>query len=82
MEPNNTAQTVERSIEMLSEAVAKATEDLEAAQGVIAAECSNAASLDLSTSEQVVAAAKRTVDHLRRADQALRLVVSLLGQQR
>jgi hypothetical protein len=74
-------RTVEASLEMLSEAVGKATEDLDAALGVIAGERTNAASLDALTSREVIAAAKNTIDHLRRADESLRIVVSLLGSR-
>jgi hypothetical protein len=74
-------RTVETSLEMLSEAVGKATEDLDAAQGVIAGERTNAASLDALTSREVIAAAKDTIDHLRRADESLRVVVTLLGSR-
>jgi hypothetical protein len=74
-------RTVETSLEMLSEAVGKATEDLDAAQGVIAGERTNAASLDALTSREVIAAAKHTIDHLRHADESLRVVISLLGSR-
>ena len=79
MSHDDTARTVDESLAILTEALGKATEDLEAAQGVIAGERANAAALDPAASRIVVAAARETIDHLRRADESLRLVVSRLG---
>jgi hypothetical protein len=71
---------VEMSLDVLSEVVAKAAADLTAVHAVLLRARDDVDAKNLSASREVVAAATRAVDHLRRADQALNDVVKELGQ--
>jgi uncharacterized alkaline shock family protein YloU len=77
---NQPESTIEMSLEVLSEVVAKAAEDLEAVHGVITRARDDIASRNTSISREVIVAATRAVDHLSRADEALNEVVRELGQ--
>ena len=72
--------SIEMSLDVLSEVVAKAAEDLEAVHGVIARARDDIAARNASAPREVLAAATRVVDHLSRADEALSDVVRELGQ--
>jgi hypothetical protein len=78
---DETPVTVEMSLEMLSEAVGKAADDLRAAQGVVDAARVDIASRSGSVPRAVTAAAQRAVDRLRGVDEALRDVVKGLEER-
>jgi hypothetical protein len=74
------APTVEQSLDVLSEVVAKAAEDMEAAHGAIEMARDEIASRNGEVPRAVIVAATRAIDHLRRADEALRDVLRELAQ--
>ncbi len=76
-----TPPTVELSLEMLSEVVGKAAEDLRAFRGVVDAARADIASRNTTVPRRVTAAAQRAVDHLRRVDEALRDVLKGLEER-
>ena len=73
--------TVEMSLEMLSEAVGKASEDLCAVRATLDLARSNIASRNTSMSREMVKDAERAIDRLREADQSLRAVLKDLGDR-
>ena len=77
----NAAPTVEMSLEMLSEAVGKAADDLRAVRTALDSARSDLATRNTSVSRVVLKDAERVIDHLRRADQGLRDVLKDLSER-
>ncbi len=77
----NDTPTVEASLRALSEAVAKAADDLRAVRPVLDRARADIASRNTSLTRHVIVAATRTIDHLRGADEALRDVLRELEQR-
>ncbi len=77
----NTAITVEMSLEALSEALGKAADDLRAVVPVIDQARAEIASRNTSVSRDVIKDAERVIDHLRQADDCLRDVVKDLAER-
>jgi cob(I)alamin adenosyltransferase len=75
MDTSKDTPTVEQSLEVLSEAIGKATEDLETVRTRLDQERFELASRNTSVSRGVVRHAERAVDHLRQADEELRNVI-------
>ncbi len=73
--------TVETSLAMLVEAVAKAADDYRAASAILERARGDIATHNTSLPRTVVAAARRAVDHLRGADVALSEVLKGLEQR-
>jgi hypothetical protein len=67
--------TVEMSLEALSEAMGKASDDLRAVRATIDQARAEIASRNTSVPRAIVKDAGRVVDHLRQADECLRDVV-------
>jgi len=80
-ENTSDAPTVETSLELLSEAVGKAADDLRAARAVLDRARADIAARNTSVSRRVVGAAERVVTHLRETDEALRDVVKELEER-
>jgi len=78
---DQTPVPVEISLEMLSEAVGKAADDLRAARGVIDAARADIAGHNTTVPRGVTAAAQRAVEHLAKVDGALRDVVKGLEER-
>jgi hypothetical protein len=79
--PNKDAATVEQSLEVLSEAIGKASEDLCAVRTRLDEERFEIASRNTSVSRGVVRQAERVVDHLRQADEGLATVLKDLYER-
>ena len=77
----DTTPTVETALDALSEAVGKASDDLRDARPVIERARQDIASRNTSISREVVAAAARTVEHLKHVDEALRDVLKGLAER-
>ena len=77
----NPATTVETSLAMLSEAVGKASDDLRAVRATLDAARADIASRNTSLSRDVLKDAERVINHLRRADEALRDVLKDLSRR-
>jgi ABC-type transporter Mla subunit MlaD len=77
----NTAITVEMSLEALSEALGKAADDLRAVVPAIDQARAEIASRNTSVSRDVIKDAERVIDHLRQADDCLRDVVKDLAER-
>ena len=77
----NAAPTVEMSLEMLSEAVAKAANDLQAVRVALDTARADITSRNTSVSRVVLKDAGRVIDHLRRADEGLRDVLRDLSER-
>jgi hypothetical protein len=77
----NAAPTVEMSLEMLSEAVGKAADDLRAVRTALDTARADITSRNTSVSRVVLKDAERVIDHLRRADQGLRDVLKDLSER-
>ena len=73
--------TVEMSLDALSEAVGKSADDLRAVRETIDRARADIAARNTSISREVVAAAARTVDHLKHVDEALRDVLQGLAER-
>jgi len=73
--------TVDKSLEVLSEALGRASDDLRAAVPAIAQARTDIASRNTSVSRAVVRDAERVIDHLRQADECLRDVVKHLADE-
>lgn len=72
--------TVDKTLESLSEALTRASDDLRAAVPAIAQARTAIASRNTSVSRTVVRDAERVIDHLRQADECLRDVVKDLAE--
>jgi ABC-type transporter Mla subunit MlaD len=73
--------TVEMSLEMLSEAVGKASEDLRAVRVNLDQARTDIASRNTSVSRQVVTDAERAIDNLRQTDESLQAVLKDLAER-
>jgi len=77
----NAAPTVEMSLEMLSEAVGKAADDLRSVRTALDAARADIGARNTSVSRVVLKDAERVIDHLRRADEGLRDVLKDLSER-
>jgi len=75
----STTPTVEMSLAALSEAVGRASQDLSAVRSTLDLARADIASRNTSVGRDVVREAERAIDHLRRADEALRDVLKDLA---
>jgi hypothetical protein len=73
--------TVEHSLGMLSEAIAKATDDLRASRMTIETAREDIASRSTSIARDVVRDAEKVVGHLRETDESLRNVLRDLQER-
>jgi hypothetical protein len=73
--------TVEMSLEMLSDAVGKASEDLRATQVALDQARLDLASRNTSVSREVVKDAERAIDRLRQTDECLQGVLKDLADR-
>jgi hypothetical protein len=71
----NTTPTVEMSLEALSDAVGKASEDLRAVRATLDVARADIVSRNTSLSRDVVGHAEQVIVHLREADESLRDVL-------
>jgi hypothetical protein len=78
---DNNPPTVEMSLEILSEAVGKAADDLRAVRAIVDAARADISARNSTVSRGVITAAQRAVDSLRRADEALRDVLKGLEER-
>jgi len=69
------------SLEALSAAVGKASEDLSAVRAALDVARADIASRNSSLSREVVRDAERVIDHLRQADEGLREVLKDLAER-
>jgi hypothetical protein len=81
MDTRKQTPTVDESLEMLSETIGKATEDLGAVRTRIEEERFEIASRNTSVSRGVVRHAERVIDHLRQADEGLAAVLKDLCER-
>jgi ABC-type transporter Mla subunit MlaD len=72
--------TVDKSLELLGQALSRASDDLRAAVPAISQARTEIASRNTSVSRAVVQDAERVIDHLRQADECLRDVVKDLAE--
>jgi predicted nucleic acid-binding Zn-ribbon protein len=77
--PENTAPTVEMSLEALSDAVLKASEDLRAVRTRLDVARADIASRNTSLTREVVGHAEQVIVHLRETDESLREVLKDLS---
>ncbi|PYR44390.1 MAG: hypothetical protein DMF93_00455 [Acidobacteria bacterium] len=75
----STTPTVEMSLAALSEAVGRASQDLSAVRSTLDLARADIAARNTSLGRDVVREAERAIDHLRRADEALRDVLKDLA---
>ncbi|MCU1381327.1 MAG: hypothetical protein JWL71_24 [Acidobacteria bacterium] len=75
MDEHTTPPTVEMSLEALSEAVGKASDDFRAVRATLDIARADIASRNTSLSREVVIHAEKVINHLREADQSLRDVL-------
>ena len=75
MDENTTKPTVEMSLEALSEAVRRASDDLRSVRATLDVARADIASRNTSVSRDVVKDAEHVIDHLRQADEGLRDVL-------
>jgi hypothetical protein len=73
--------TVEMSLEILSEAIGKAAEDLRAVRARLDLDRADIATRNTSVSREVIKDAERVVNHLRQADEGLRDVLKRLSER-
>jgi len=73
--------TVDQSLESLTDALARASDDLRGAVPAIEQARAEIASRNTSVSRTVVADAEKVIDHLREADECLRDVVKDLAER-
>ena len=81
MDENAAPPTVEMSLEMLSEAVGKAADDLRSVRTALDAARADIGARNTSVSRVVLKDAERVIDHLRRADEGLRDVLKDLSER-
>jgi hypothetical protein len=81
MPSNESSPTVDMSLKALSDAVAKAADDLRAVLPVLDRSRADIASRNTSVTRTVIVAATRAIDHLRGADEALSDVLKELEQR-
>jgi hypothetical protein len=75
----NTTPTVEMSLEVLSDAVAKASEDLRAVKARLDVARADIASRNTSLTREVIGHAEQVITHLRETDESLRDVLKDLS---
>ena len=80
METHDTP-TVEQSLEALSEALGKASDDLRAVRVTLDRARADIATRNTSVSRTVVTDATRVIDHLRQTDEYLSAVLRHLGER-
>jgi phage-related tail protein len=73
--------TVEMSLESLSEAVGKASEDLRAVRSALDTARADIRSHNMSMSRDIVRDAAKAINNLRRADEGLREVLKDLAER-
>ena len=73
--------TVEQSLELLSDAVGKATEDMRSVQLALDQARTDLATRNSSVSRQVIRDAERAIDHMRKTDESLRDVLNDLAER-
>jgi hypothetical protein len=73
--------TVEMSLDVLSEAIGKAADDLCAVRARLDLERVDIATRNTSVSREVIKDAERVVNHLRQADEGLRHVLKRLSER-
>jgi len=73
--------TVEHSLEVLSEAVGKASVDLLAVRGAIDRARHDIASHNTSVTRTIIRESEGVIDHLRKADEGLRDVLKDLSER-
>jgi hypothetical protein len=76
-----TSPTVEMSLEALSIAVGKASEDLASVRSALDVARADIANHNMSMSRDVVKDAERVIDHLRLADEGLREVLKDIAER-
>ena len=81
MDTSKETPTVEQSLEVLSETIGKATEDLETVRARLDQERFEIASRNTSVNRGVIRRAGLVVDHLRQADEELRNVIKDLTER-
>ena len=81
MDETTTTPTVEMSLEALSDAVGKASDDLRAVRAALDGARADIASRNTSVSREVVSHAEQVIVHLRGADEGLRDVLKDLMQR-
>ena len=77
----HTTPTVEMSLQALSEALGKASDDLRAVRTPLDIARADIASRNTSIAREVVKNAERVIDHLRQADEGLRDVLKALSHR-
>ena len=77
----NTTPTVEMSLEALSDAVGKASDDLRAVRATLDVARADIAARNTSLSRDVVGHAERVITHLREVDESLRDVLKDLSRR-
>ena len=77
----HTTPTVEMSLQALSEALGKASDDLRAVRTALDTARADIASRNTSIARDVVSNAECVIDHLRKADEGLRDVLKALIQR-
>jgi hypothetical protein len=77
----NTTPTVEISLEALSDAVGKASDDLRAVRATLDVARADIVSRNTSLSRDVVGHAEQVIVHLREADESLRDVLKDLSRR-
>jgi ABC-type transporter Mla subunit MlaD len=77
----DTNATVEMSLEMLSDAVGKAAEDLRSVRASLDQARGDIASRNTSISRQVIKDAERAIDRLKETDECLRDVLKSLAER-
>ena len=73
--------TVDMSLEMLSEAVGKASEDLRSVRAALDQARTDIASHNTAVTRKVVKDAERAIDHLRQTDECLQSVLKDLAER-
>jgi phage protein D len=73
--------TVEASLEMLSVAVGKASEDMRSVQAALDQARTDIAARNTSVSREIIRDAERAIDHMRQTDECLREVLKDLAER-
>jgi ABC-type transporter Mla subunit MlaD len=81
MDEQETQPTIDMSLEALTEALGKASDDLRAAVPALEQARADIASRNTSISREVLRDAERVIDHLRQADECLRDVFKDLNDR-
>ncbi len=78
---DNDVPTVEMSLEMLSDAIGKAAEDLRAVRVTLDQARIDLASRNTSVSREVIKDAERAITHMKETDESLRSVLKELADR-